>query len=560
MGQKLTESALKISDTGLKLIKAFEGYRPVDRELVTGQRVVGYGHRLYSDTSVMMSKREAEKTLRSDLQPFEDMINSEVHAPLSQSQFDALCSFAFNIGPKAFLTSDTLRALNNGRPLDAANSLDIWRKSEIAGKTYVVDALMRRRTAEKALFLRTDRNLPAGRVDLPPVRDTTISGLSTEDALPVYSATDTNGVVATAPHETFEPQYRRRDDGPAGALQLSERDVLEGDLSSDDEITDETLELPREDTRFSIDLAAVDGEADLNFKTTENVVQAFPQQTGTINLSSDLLADVSLSELDILEDEAAKVESQEIELPELETPDLPISDLPISDLDESDSDTDEDILPNSDTSDVPIDAPVRQSPIAAAATDIVARLDALIEDADARFDDRDDSWPESLITSELPEEADVQTSFNQVEEEAPFADFVEPERPEAREPREMPIKRAKIPQNTSAKNLRNSVMVIDELAQDDAFRVRNDSAGKYIQSRREVPPAPSPVPTSSELGLWIPVIIGFVLVGLAGGTMISGAEGLLGDWGPIIAFTGFVIGLSLIMMGVYAALRMNLRD
>ena len=92
---------LKISETGLKLIKAFEGYRPVDRELVTGQRIVGYGHRLYSEDAVIMDKSEAEEVLRSDLEPFEDMINSEVHAPLSQSQFDALCSFAFNIGPKA---------------------------------------------------------------------------------------------------------------------------------------------------------------------------------------------------------------------------------------------------------------------------------------------------------------------------------------------------------------------------------------------------------------------------------------------------------------------------
>jgi len=110
--------------------------------------------------------------LKDDLAPFIDMINENVHAPLSQSQFDALVSFAYNIGPKAFLQSDTLRALNNGRPLDAANGFDIWRKSEIDGKTYVVDALMRRRTAEKALFLRPEgRPVSAPSVDLPPVQD-----------------------------------------------------------------------------------------------------------------------------------------------------------------------------------------------------------------------------------------------------------------------------------------------------------------------------------------------------------------------------------------------------
>jgi len=217
---------LKISDTGLKLIKAFEGYRPVDRELVTGQRIVGYGHRLYSHDAVIMNKTEAEEVLRSDLEPFEDMINTEVHAPITQSQFDALCSFAFNIGPKAFLKSDTLRALNNGRPLDAANGLDVWRKSEIAGKTYVVDALMRRRTAEKALFLRTERDLAAGREDLPPVKDTTIEGLSTEDAYPVFTEEDAETIVSSAPYSARFSPARRREDGPAGVLQLSELDIF----------------------------------------------------------------------------------------------------------------------------------------------------------------------------------------------------------------------------------------------------------------------------------------------------------------------------------------------
>ena len=52
---------------------------------------------------------------------------------------------------------------------------------------------------------------------------------------------------------------------------------------------------------------------------------------------------------------------------------------------------------------------MRSSPIAAAATDIVARLDALIEDADTRFEDRDADWPESLISA-----ADVQEDDSDV--------------------------------------------------------------------------------------------------------------------------------------------------
>ncbi|MEP3889963.1 MAG: lysozyme [Hellea sp.] len=227
-----------ISDMGLKLIKAYEGFRPVDRTLVSGQRVVGYGHRLMSDKAVMLSKPQAEDLLKDDLAPFIDMINENVHAPLSQSQFDALVSFAYNIGPKAFLKSDTLRALNNGRPLDAANGFDIWRKSEIDGKTYVVDALMRRRAAEKALFLRPEgRPISAPGVDLPPVEDAAVALLTTEDALPVFTADEAAGIVAAAPYSAKPAQYRRREDGPAGTLTLSEvfeEDDFEIDLSEDE--------------------------------------------------------------------------------------------------------------------------------------------------------------------------------------------------------------------------------------------------------------------------------------------------------------------------------------
>ena len=221
-----------ISDMGLKLIKAYEGYRPVDRTLVSGQRVVGYGHRLKDEDAMVLSKDQAEELLKDDLAPFIDMINENVHAPLSQSQFDALVSFAYNIGPKAFLKSDTLRALNNGRPLDAANGFDIWRKSEIDGKVFVVDALMRRRTAEKALFLRPEgRPVSAPSVDLPPIEDETVALLSTEDALPVFTSHEAAGIVAEAPYSAQSAQYRRRDDGPAGTLTLSE--VYEDDVVED---------------------------------------------------------------------------------------------------------------------------------------------------------------------------------------------------------------------------------------------------------------------------------------------------------------------------------------
>lgn len=249
---------LSISETGLRLIKAFEGFRPVDRELVTGARVIGYGHRVYEPTPRVMSRDEANNTLRLDLAAYEELINEEVHAPLNQSQFDALCSLAFNIGPKAFRESDTLRALNNGRVLDAANGFDVWRKATIGGKTYVVDALMRRRTAEKSLFLRTERSVPATTALLEPQADEVAALVPTDDGLPVFTTDDAAGMVAKVPYESTPIPQRRRED--QGILTLSEviededlvdsqpEDLSMSDLADPDVIEDVPVEADANDT------------------------------------------------------------------------------------------------------------------------------------------------------------------------------------------------------------------------------------------------------------------------------------------------------------------------
>ena len=144
---------------GLRLIKAYEGFHPTARDLVSGERIIGFGHRVIDDESERISEDDAEALLKRDLEHVEEFINSLVHTSLTQSQFDALCSLIYSIGPEAFLTSDIYHSLNQGHHIEAANGFDSWRLSNIAGETYMVDALVRRRTAEKALFLRPTRRL-----------------------------------------------------------------------------------------------------------------------------------------------------------------------------------------------------------------------------------------------------------------------------------------------------------------------------------------------------------------------------------------------------------------
>ena len=147
-----------ISDIGLRLIKAYEGFRPEGLTTREGRKIVGYG-RITDDHDLKVSEQDAEQMLKSDLAAIETLINTHVHAALTQSQFDALIH---SIGAEAFLRSDILHSLNQGEVISAANGFDGWRLGNIGGKTYVVDALVRRRTAEKALFLRPPlRTVPA---------------------------------------------------------------------------------------------------------------------------------------------------------------------------------------------------------------------------------------------------------------------------------------------------------------------------------------------------------------------------------------------------------------
>ncbi len=144
---------LKISKPGLDFIKAHEGYRRTAAELPDGRWVIGYSHTQTARQGVSVSPEDAEALLMHDLKPVEEAVNDLVFAPLTQNQFDALVSLAFNIGVRQFRLSGIVRHINEGRPLDAASCFDVWRRVEIDRKPVVVDALVRRRASEKAMFL-----------------------------------------------------------------------------------------------------------------------------------------------------------------------------------------------------------------------------------------------------------------------------------------------------------------------------------------------------------------------------------------------------------------------
>ncbi len=340
-----------ISEVGLRLIKSYEGFRPVDIELVSGQRVVGYGHRVMGGESMHLKRKAAERLLIEDLAPYEAMINDHIFAPLNQSQFDALCSLAFNIGPKKFLNSDVLHALNNGRVLDAANGFDVWRRGSINGQSYVVDALVRRRTAEKVLFLRPSaKAVRAPRVELSASADEQMQALSTIAPERVYE--DSGQVNAlpfvsnlSAPYtERRDPSsdtpihatpMRRRDDRPGGVLTLSEtydEDGYEREQSHDAPESD----APDSDEPNYDDMVMAE-----DYHPYEDAVEAHE------------LDETILEDLVPLDEQA--------------------------DFDPADFDPGRDIIADYQTDDYQTDEP---SPIASAAAEVSDRLDALMAGAD----------------------------------------------------------------------------------------------------------------------------------------------------------------------------------
>jgi GH24 family phage-related lysozyme (muramidase) len=144
---------VRVSRTGLDLIKSFEGFREHSVRLPDGRWIVGYGHVKTAREGITITEPDAEQLLRFDLKQIEEAIYSLVHAPLSQNQYDALVSLIFNISPGQFKESEILRRLNGGDYLGAASGFDAWRRARINGRYIVVDALVRRRAMERALFL-----------------------------------------------------------------------------------------------------------------------------------------------------------------------------------------------------------------------------------------------------------------------------------------------------------------------------------------------------------------------------------------------------------------------
>ena len=209
---------------------AFEGFRAKAAQLDDGRWTVGYGHTATAREGAEITEADAEALLLYDLIQAAHAVNEHVFAPLNQNQFDALVSFAFNIGPRSFKSSPTVRRLNEGRMLEAALAMELWRKADLEGERIVIDALVRRRATEKALFLKpVDGWVPAPTPVLPPKMDYDALGLIPLTT-PVEARADLDGERAHAERAPKMPPPSRNESSASEAAAQAVIDRLESIL------------------------------------------------------------------------------------------------------------------------------------------------------------------------------------------------------------------------------------------------------------------------------------------------------------------------------------------
>lgn len=141
---------MKTSKKGLELIKKFEGCRLTAYKALPTERyyTIGYGH-YGSDVKKgqTITQEDADALLVKDVQKFEYRVSAYERYNWTQNEFDALVSFAYNIGNIDGLTNYGQRSKET-----IAEKMLLYVKS--GGQT--VNGLVKRRQAEKLLFLTKD--------------------------------------------------------------------------------------------------------------------------------------------------------------------------------------------------------------------------------------------------------------------------------------------------------------------------------------------------------------------------------------------------------------------
>ncbi len=146
---------MRISQKGIDLIKHFEGFRAKPYLCPARIPTIGYGATYYADgtkvriTDNPISKEDAEALLRDHLKHYEKAVDRYTRDDITQEQFDALVSFAYNLGVSALRRSTLLKKVNQN-PKD--KNIDYQFSRWVRANGRVLKGLQKRRKAESKLY------------------------------------------------------------------------------------------------------------------------------------------------------------------------------------------------------------------------------------------------------------------------------------------------------------------------------------------------------------------------------------------------------------------------
>ena len=146
---------MKLNDKGYNLIKEFEGLRLKPYLCSAGVPTIGYGNTFYENgtkvklTDAPITKERAETLFKALADMFAGRVLPLIKKPVTQNQFNALVSFAYNVGVTSLAKSTLLKLINNN-PNDANIAKEFLKWNKAGGK--VVNGLTNRRIKESVLY------------------------------------------------------------------------------------------------------------------------------------------------------------------------------------------------------------------------------------------------------------------------------------------------------------------------------------------------------------------------------------------------------------------------
>ena len=161
---------MKISQRGIDLIKGFEGCVLRAYKCTSSEEyyTIGYGHYgadVRPDSTI--TKTIAEIMLKDDIVKYETLVNIYSGYNFNQNEFDALVSFAYNIGSIKQLTKDGTRT-----KAEIANAMLLYTHDSAGNE---LEGLVKRRKAEHDLFIEPVTDITDGYTE-----NTTIGELVTD--------------------------------------------------------------------------------------------------------------------------------------------------------------------------------------------------------------------------------------------------------------------------------------------------------------------------------------------------------------------------------------------